>query len=57
MEGAPCIWTGSGFVTAADAALSTPADFAPYLQSVPPKLAKHKDLLLALGVSPAPTCI
>lgn len=50
LEGAPCIWTGAGFVAAADAALATPADFAPYLQAVPPELAQHKDLLLALGV-------
>ena len=55
LEGAPCIWTGAGFVAAADTALATPANFAPYLQSVPPELARHKDLLLTLGVrSPMP---
>ena len=50
LEGAPCIWAGAGFVAAADAALATPADFAPYLEAVPPELAQHKELLLALGV-------
>lgn len=50
LEGAPCIWAGAGFVVAADAALATPADFAPYLQAVPPELARHKDLLMTLGV-------
>ena len=50
LEGAPCIWAGAGFVAAADAALATPADFAPYLHAVPPELGQHRNLLVALGV-------
>ncbi len=51
LDGAACVWTGTGFVTAADAALEGAADSAPYLHAVLPRLAaKHRDLLLALGV-------
>ena len=55
LDGAACVWTGTGFAAAADAALEGAADFAPYLHAVLPRLAaKHKDLLLALGVRPSP---
>lgn len=53
MESAPCVWAGAGFVAAADAALASPADFAPYLYAVPAEMIRHKDLLMTLGVGSA----
>ena len=51
LDGAACVWTGTGFVTATTAVLEGAADSAPYLHAVLPRLAaKHRDLLLALGV-------
>ena len=45
------MWTGTGFVAAADAVLEPAADRSPYLHTVSSRLAaKHRDLLLALGV-------
>lgn len=45
------MWTGTGFVAAADAVLEPATDCTPYLHTVSPRLVtKHGDLLLALGV-------
>ena len=52
LEGAACIWTGSGFVPGDAAVLGSDFDFAPYLHVVPAALAgRHSELLRFLGVS------
>lgn len=50
LEGVSCVWTGAGFVAAAEAVLESPADFAPYLHDVPAELLLHTDFFKALGV-------
>lgn len=52
LEGAACIWAGSGFVPGDAAVLGSDFDFAPHIHVVPAAVAgRHQELLKFLGVS------
>lgn len=50
MEGSACIWTGSGFVSAARAVSELPEDLTPWLYPIPSCLEPYSAMLSCLGV-------
>lgn len=50
LEGSNCVWVGNGFVAARSIAFESPANFHPYLYTIPSELAPHRRLLEALEV-------
>jgi sacsin len=50
LEGSSCVWMGNGFVPTCSIAFESPANFHPYLYTIPSELASYRRLLEALEV-------